>query len=191
MALFEGSVLLCGLIAACAIVGGVFITRVPASATFPKWIAVWLLLSSLICTWDAAFVLLRPWSFDQLAWHPYKEYVQVDHLYGNLQDTFVYSQSLLNIVEVVINLCSLFLLFSRHYRPASVLAMTVCVMTGAKTVLYLTMEVVSGLEATGHNDAVTFAVLYILPNGVWILVPFLCWLSLFKILSVAPGEKCE
>ena len=69
----------------------------------------------------------------------------MDKLYGQLDSDFVWSQSVLNCVEVAINLLALSLLSARRFREASVTALVVCAMTCSKTVLYHTMELSCGL----------------------------------------------
>ena len=53
---------------------------------------------------------------------------------------------------------------------------SVCVL--AKTVLYATVEIVSGFENTKQNNLFDLAFLYILPNGLWIVIPFLVVVTL-------------
>lgn len=52
----------------------------------PLIVKTWLLISSIICTWDASFVLLRPRSMPGGDLHkyfaPYSLYVEIDKLYG-------------------------------------------------------------------------------------------------------------
>ena len=69
----------------------------------------------------------------------------MDKLYGQLDSDFVWSQSVLNCVEVAINLLALSLLSAHRFREASVTALVVCAMTCSKTVLYHTMELSCGL----------------------------------------------
>jgi len=135
------------------------------------WVQIWLAISSLICVWDAFFVLNRPDSFENLIWSPYKDYVKVDKMYGDMKDDFVYSQSIMNLVEVSLNIFALQRLFSGREKEAMIVAIIVSTMTCSKTILYHLMEIVSGFKNTGHNDNATFFLLYLFPNGVWIWIP--------------------
>jgi hypothetical protein len=73
-----------------------------------------MLLAGLICIWDASFVLLRPRTMPggdlHKFWAPYALYIQVDHLYGDLKDTFVFWVAILNLIEVYIFLATVLLL---------------------------------------------------------------------------------
>lgn len=163
---------------------------------FPKWIAAWLLISSMICVWDALFVFNRPASFKNVIWAPYRDYVVVDKLYGDTTDDFVFCQSVMNLVEVFLNICALNLVSNKRERYASVFALVASAMTCAKTVLYFLMEISSDFSHTGHNTRTTFYSLFVLPNGIWILVPFLCCIVLGRSLAEnvdvdASGEKLE
>eukprot|EP00939_MAST-03C_sp_MAST-3C-sp1_P000889 g889.t1 len=164
--------------------------RGSSSPFFPKWLAIWLLISSCICTWDFAFVLYRPLSFEHPLWSPYKDYVKVDKLYANIQDDFVFCQSIMNFVEVCLNVASLCLLLKKRYKAAAVTALVVCTMTCSKTILYHLMELSCNGCNTDQNDWGTFIMLYVLPNGVWIWVPLYACVTLgSQFASEEPAEK--
>lgn len=169
--LVHGCLLLVGLVVVVLCFGATVVKGLPHSPYFPRWISIWLAISSLICVWDAAFVLTRPWSFDQVLWAPYKDYVQVDKLYASMESDFVWSQSVMNLVEVTLNCICLGLLQARQGKTAAVVALVVNSLTCAKTILYFVMEISCGFCNTKHNNPGTFCMLYILPNGVWIWVP--------------------
>ncbi|KAJ5713721.1 uncharacterized protein N7483_010902 [Penicillium malachiteum] len=54
---------------------------------------------------------------------------------------------------------------------ALMVAYTASVMTLSKTILYWLNEFFSDFENIGHNDALTLIVLWIIPNGLWIVFP--------------------
>ncbi|KAJ5818626.1 hypothetical protein N7474_004217 [Penicillium riverlandense] len=54
---------------------------------------------------------------------------------------------------------------------ALLVAYTASIMTVSKTILYWLNEVFSGFENIGHNDAFTLIVMWIIPNGLWIVFP--------------------
>ncbi|KAJ6102194.1 hypothetical protein N7486_004621 [Penicillium sp. IBT 16267x] len=54
---------------------------------------------------------------------------------------------------------------------ALMVAYTASVMTLSKTILYWLNEFFSGFDNIGHNDAFTLIVLWMLPNGLWIVFP--------------------
>ena len=74
----------------------------------PHWVSAWLVTSSIIVVWDASFVLRRPQSFDEPLYLPYRDYVKVDRLYGDLSDAFVWGQAVVNLLEVALNLVALY-----------------------------------------------------------------------------------
>ncbi len=150
---------------------------------FPKWVAVWLFVTSCICTWDSLFVLLRPWSFESPVWGPYQTYITIDKLYGSMDDSFVTAQSWLNVVEVAINLLTLSLLASRASKmPAVITGLVVNSMTASKTVLYFVCEAMSGFKYTKHNELSKLISLYVIPNVIWVIVPVLACVSLGNAL---------
>ena len=58
-------------------------------------------------------------------------------------------------------------------------AFMVSTMTFAKTVLYflLTTSLCGGQHYVSHNDWKTTILLYYFPNGIWIIIPFLCMVA--------------
>ncbi|XP_033742920.1 uncharacterized protein LOC117329212 [Pecten maximus] len=150
----------------------------------PGWILIWFYSTAAICTWDASFIVFRPHSLPggRLAyiWYLYKHYVTVDQRYADLKDDFVFAQSLLNYVEVVLNIIAIIMHYrkSRHTVP---LAFTVTVMTFWKTVLYFLMYLVSDTYRK-NNTMVEHIFLFVIPNGFWIVVPFLVMIKLWGCL---------
>ncbi|KAJ7370259.1 hypothetical protein OS493_033605 [Desmophyllum pertusum] len=111
-------------------------------------------------------------------------YIQADPGYKDLKDAFVVGQSLMNLVEVCLNVITVIMHIGGKAQLTSLLlAFMVNTMTFSKTVLYFLIS--SGL-CGGHNyvslsDWKKLIFLYIIPNGVWIVLPFLC--------MVATGRK--
>ena len=85
----HGSLLLLGIFGVVFILINVFKNGFPKSQYFPKWVSVWLCITTLIVLWDASFVLNRPASFTNMIWYPYRDYVKIDMLYGDMEDAFV------------------------------------------------------------------------------------------------------
>jgi len=142
----------------------------------PGFLLLWLVVSSTIVFWDVFFVLLRPRSMKGgdlfWIWKPYDTYIHVDKLYGKMNDTFVVGQTLMNIVENTINIAAVSLHFKNH--PACLVVGLVGFSTTlGKTLLYSLLDVLCNFCHTGHNDLTTLVFLYILPNGLWIVFPFI------------------
>jgi hypothetical protein len=164
------------------------------SPYFPRWVAVWFVISSFICMWDALYILNRENpavdSRNNIIWAPYKDYVKVDYLYRDDSD-FVWSQSILNLFEISLNLISLYLLSSKKFKQAAAVALVVSAMTSSKTILYHVMEISCHGCNSKQNDWATFLTLYILPNGVWIWVPMYVCIVLGSALSAEDNEAVQ
>jgi len=160
----------------------------------PLWIRVWLFITGVICTWDATFILFRPHSLPggkySLFWKPYSIYVAVDKRYGDLKDPFVYAQSLLNLVEVVMGFIAL-LLHVRNSRHTAAVALSVSLLTFWKTTLYMLQytDLCGGGHYHSHNDAFTNFLYLWLPNGIWMVVPFLSVCRLWGRITRGTSEK--
>ncbi|CAG5117263.1 unnamed protein product [Candidula unifasciata] len=158
------------------------------------WILIWFYITAIICTWDATFIMMRPYSLPggSLAslWYLYKYYVTVDQRYMDTSDAFVFAQSLLNYVEVVFNIITIYMHY-RSSRHTPTLAFTVSVMTMWKTVLYFLMfsELCTGGQYRTGNTFLQELFLVVIPNIIWIVVPLCVMYSLWKQLTPAETRQ--
>ncbi|KAG5941662.1 hypothetical protein E4U53_007382 [Claviceps sorghi] len=138
----------------------------------------WLALSLPLVLWDTAYVLGRPHTMPGgplhwPLWLPYRLYAEVDHVYGPEflagNNGFTAAQSLLNLVETLLYVA--YLAFCRRRPAALLLGFSAAVMTLSKTLLYWSHEYFSNFANVGHNDFSTLLLLWILPNGAWIVGP--------------------
>jgi hypothetical protein len=141
----------------------------------PRWIRIWFLISLPVLVWDVTFVLLRPLSMAggslSSLWIPYRTYITVDLGYGDLDNGFVWAQAIMTAGEIAIALAALVLDRRRRLASATLLVFTVSVLTAAKTVLILLIELVTGGEHVGHNPLSQLVLMYLVPNGLWVVMP--------------------
>ncbi|KAF3769543.1 hypothetical protein M406DRAFT_354047 [Cryphonectria parasitica EP155] len=131
-------------------------------------------------------------------WKPYDLYGNVDHMYGfkqwNLGNGFTAAQAWLNVVESLMYLAYIALWYraggavggvnasagavqarrrvaGRAGALAVVVGLAASVMTVSKTVLYWLNEYFSGFDNIGHNKPWDLILLWIIPNGLWLVVP--------------------
>ncbi|RPA75714.1 hypothetical protein BJ508DRAFT_229931 [Ascobolus immersus RN42] len=165
----------------------------------PPLLKAWMLISSIIVLWDAAYVFLRPYSLPNspsplhYIWYPYKHYAPVDHNYsiaGYLAgDGFPAAQSILNVIESGLNLTYLFLASKAATAPtpaqkrrqevaAVIVGLVGTVMTESKTGLYWLTEICGGWGgAEAELWSLPFGTLFwfwLLPNGFWLTMPAWC-----------------
>ncbi|KAI8638610.1 hypothetical protein BD408DRAFT_422822 [Parasitella parasitica] len=164
----------------------------------PLWIRTWVLFSSLIVIWDFGYCFLRPLSMEggslNFLWKPYNLYAKIDYFYGlpayNSQDGFTGAQALMNVIETLLNFIYLGLLKNENVNvgQANLIGFSAALMTLSKTVLYWLVEPFSGYQHIGHNGMKDLILLWIVPNGLWIVVPSLivCRLGkdIFRRLNV-------
>lgn len=143
----------------------------------PSWVIVWLCITAAIQTYDACYVLLGPLSHagGPLAgfWPGHVFYGSFDHRYAQF-DAFGSAQSWANLVEVIVIVWVL--LHARRWSGL-VVALLVSVATFWKTVIYFLVEASSGMEMTRQSlergDLLGFLAVAVLPNLLWIVIPFL------------------
>ncbi|KAF9010418.1 hypothetical protein BDZ89DRAFT_964397 [Hymenopellis radicata] len=147
----------------------------------PTWISLWFLLTAPVIFWDASYCFMRPRSFEggdlHWIWAPYSIYQNIDLVYGvrawEEMDGFTNAQSLMNIVETFLNLVYLYLAHFTQWPAAPLIGFTSVTLTLAKTVLYWLQEYYCGYCKVGHNTVRDLIQFWIIPNGIWIVVPSL------------------
>ncbi|TFK50422.1 hypothetical protein OE88DRAFT_1631340 [Heliocybe sulcata] len=157
------------------------------------WISLWFLLTVPVIFWDAGYCFMRPWSMKggdlHWIWKPYAIYQDVDYIYGlkALQegDGFPNAQSLLNVVETFFNIAYLYLVHISPSPTAPLVGFASATMTLSKTVLYWLQEYYCSGCSIGHNNPIDLFVYWVIPNGLWLLVPSLIIRRLGKDISEA------
>jgi hypothetical protein len=143
----------------------------------PRWVVMWFGLSTIVVVWDALFVLCRPASFPGGEWaflweFAYTTYLAVDRSYADVTNHTVAALSFVSLLEA----CGVAVMLRANAigrgRIALLLAVVLGSLTGAKTVLFFLIEAFSGFAFIGHNAVVPLMAFYVIPNGLWIGMPF-------------------
>lgn len=113
-------------------------------------------------------------------WKPYAIYQEIDYIYGvktyEEGHGFTNAQSLLNVVETLLNILYLFQAHVVASPAAPLIGFASAVMTLSKTVLYWAQEYYCNGCSVGHNNIYDLVVFWIIPNGLWLIVPsFVIW----------------
>lgn len=98
----------------------------------------------------------------------------------------------MNLVEVFLNYVVLAIHISGKSGLSVLLAFMVSTMTFSKTVLYflVSTSLCNGEHFVNHSDWRKTVLLYIIPNGFWIVIPFFCMVATGSILvhSMESGQ---
>ena len=142
----------------------------------PRWVVLWMTISTLIVLWDALFILLRPLSFPGEAlgfiWEfGYVLYMEVDRAYADQGNTYLHAMAMMSFVEAVVVAAGLYAHKLDRNREAHLLILVASSLTCAKTMLFVLVEFWSGWHSIGHNGFVPLLFVWIIPNGLWIVVP--------------------
>ncbi|ETS80590.1 hypothetical protein PFICI_08119 [Pestalotiopsis fici W106-1] len=159
---------------------------------------LWFAISLPLVIWDSIYVLGRPHTMEGgflhwPLWAPYKLYGETDYVYGwkayNSRNGFTSAQGSLNVIETAMYLAYIYLYFNqgkpvggvlggekrvltgRAAGQAVLIAFSAAVMTLSKTVLYWACEYFSGFDNIGHNSLPDLILLWIIPNGAWLILP--------------------
>ncbi|KAH9964869.1 hypothetical protein BC827DRAFT_1185639 [Russula dissimulans] len=157
------------------------------------WISAWFILTAPVVIWDAFYCLMRPRSMVggdlHWIWEPYGIYQDIDWTYGvkALRDNngFTNAQSVLNLVETAVNVFYVYLAHVAKYPSASVVGFASAVMTLSKTVLYWLQEYHCNYCNVGHNDWKALVIYFIIPNGLWLVIPALIMFKLGKDVTLS------
>lgn len=168
--------------------------------SMPRWATAWAVLGSMVCIWDATYVLTRPRSMAKgdlfHIFFPYAKYITLDPLYGNLQNAFVVAQSWMNLVEIFLTLLAVFLYHLAGRRNLGCLVLLVAsVMTWSKTVLYFVHD---HFERPLHPQKTSIEIaaweylfMFIIPSLVWVVFPFACMYSIARQILNAFNDKTK
>ncbi|EED78523.1 predicted protein, partial [Postia placenta Mad-698-R] len=129
--------------------------------------------------WDSGFLLMRPRSMVggdlHFLWKPYAIYQNVDRNYGvqayEKGHGFPNAQAFLTLVENFMNIGYLWLVHAQGSPAAPLLGFASALMTLSKTALYWLIEYYCGGCSIMHNDLQTLVAYWVLPMGLWLLVP--------------------
>lgn len=157
----------------------------------PKWILAWLLISAVICCFDALFVLNRPESLNggSLFWifWPYENYYRFDTLYAMNTDTFVVIQSWLNIIESSLAVVAVILSISKCNIKKVTGAVLIIVIESFifwKTVIFVWYD--HDFLTDQAKSFVPMSILcYYLPSSVWLILPVVSLVMMGKSLVKA------
>ncbi|KAJ7370260.1 hypothetical protein OS493_033606 [Desmophyllum pertusum] len=139
---------------------------------------------------DATYIILRPRTMKSQGgdlnylYRPYNTYVTVDRRYEDLKDDFVKGVSWMNLAEVALNFFAIAMHIKNKAGLAVLLAFMVSAMTLAKTVLYFLVStpLCSLQHFVNYSDLTRLIFLYIIPNGIWIVVPLLCMVATGRMM---------
>ncbi len=132
-----------------------------------KLISAWLFLSSFVVAWDIGYILMRPRSFLggdlHWLWSPYSLYMNIDYVYGlpswDAKDGFPAAQTLMNVLESILNLFYVYLVHVRatpsSRAVAPIYGLITVTMTLSKTILYV-LNVSSPPHYGREADPLTF-----------------------------------
>ena len=153
----------------------------------------WLFFSTLVVVWDASFLLLRPASMPDgplgMGWaFAYRIYLAIDHSYADLANTTAEALAVMSVLEACGVFVALWADQGGRGRLAHLLAMVVVSLTSAKTMLFILIEGMHGWSYIDHNEWLPLLFGYVIPNGLWIVMPAFVAIHLGRTIGAALGE---
>ncbi|KAI6184014.1 hypothetical protein M3Y97_00550700 [Aphelenchoides bicaudatus] len=151
----------------------------------PVWIEIWLIASTVICTLDVTYTMLRPHTLRNI-------YSDVDIRYGTTSDLTSMATGRLMIIELVMNILAIFMDRARS-RHTLLTVFSTTLMVFWKTAVYLCLYV---FPAEGNPDYIApgasclkvFLIFWV-PNLFWMFVPFTVLVSLWNRLALPESDR--
>lgn len=155
---------------------------------WPRALRIWFWIQILVLTFDASFVLGRPYTFADgpLGWmYPaFQLYATIDTVYGDMTNPFGYAMSTCCLIENLLLSIAMFKLYPNDKRTQSTtitrqymqysdyLSLGVVCMQISKTFFYFLNDGYSGFAHVKHNTWGQLIPMFIIPNGIWFVGPF-------------------
>ncbi|PIC30886.1 hypothetical protein B9Z55_021979 [Caenorhabditis nigoni] len=169
------------------------------SPVLPPWVATWLLVSGVICLIDVIYTMFRPYTnapdgfVSNTLFYGWKLYSSVDIRYADTKDVVTCSTGRVMLIEIVMNFVAVYLAIKRS-RHALLVAFTTSAFVFWKTFWYLVMYIVppAGTPSffTDNYGYLGITLIFWIPNGVWVVMPFLAMCALWNRLAL-PVEYQE
>ena len=97
--------------------------------------------------------------------------MEVDRAYADQGNTYLHALATMSIVEAMLVSWDLFAHRVNKNHAAHLLILVAASLTCAKTMLFVLVEAWSGWHSIGHNEFMPLLFVWIIPNGLWIVVP--------------------
>ncbi|KHN80330.1 hypothetical protein Tcan_06506 [Toxocara canis] len=111
---------------------------------FPLWIEIWLSVSTILCTLDVVYTMLRPITLrgGQLGtlYELWNVYSDVDLRYADKNDVVTMATGRVMIIEIIMNIAAL-IMARRDSRHAVLTAFTSSAFVFWKTLIYMVMYI--------------------------------------------------
>uniref|UniRef100_A0A7I4Y7N1 Transmembrane protein n=1 Tax=Haemonchus contortus TaxID=6289 RepID=A0A7I4Y7N1_HAECO len=167
----------------------------PLTRILPLWIEVWLVMSAVICFLDVMFTMLRPHTtegFLSSLYLPWNLYASVDVRYADEKDVVTCGTGRVMLIEIVMNLIAV-VMSRRLSRHALLTAFTTSAFVFWKTFWFLTLYVLPPAGSRSYfNDNSTYLdilLIFWIPNGFWVVMPFLVMKSLWNKLALPVNQQ--
>ncbi|CAI2345220.1 unnamed protein product [Caenorhabditis sp. 36 PRJEB53466] len=164
-------------------------------SVLPGWVTLWLLISGLVCTYDVAYTMNRPFTNDPASakagflFGGWALYSSVDRHYLTTNDILTCSTGRVMLLECMLNFIAIGLAIARS-RHGLLLAFTSNVMVLWKTILFFSIflgQPEGHLPPMNPNKFIwsKFMIFWI-PNGVWVIMPTLVLFAIWNKLALPP-----
>eukprot|EP00461_Guttulinopsis_vulgaris_P002034 UN02035 len=153
---------------------------------WPTFIRVWFWIQLCLLSFDASFVLTRPWSFKDgplgMLYPAFQQYAAIDKVYADPSLSIGWAMSTCVLIENV--LIGYALLFAypadrrkskhvtrKYMQKADFVLFASIFMQLSKTFFYFLNTVYDNFSHVSHNPASDLILMYVLPNLIWFVVP--------------------
>lgn len=155
---------------------------------WPLLLRIWFSIQLLVLTFDASFVLSRPYSFVDGPlgkFYPvFQQYAKIDKVYSDITNPFGWAMSTLVVLENVLLFYAFLIVYKKDCKKnlnttksfmQSSDYITLCGLCAQfnKTLFYLITDAYGGFAHVAHNTTVDLVTMFIIPNGIWVITPLI------------------
>uniref|UniRef100_A0A914Y8J3 EXPERA domain-containing protein n=1 Tax=Panagrolaimus superbus TaxID=310955 RepID=A0A914Y8J3_9BILA len=159
----------------------------------PLWVEIWLGISAMLCTLDVIYTMLRPLTNRggplECVYELWNWYADVDLRYATANDLVTMATGRVMIIEIVMNLVSMFMNRSGS-KHTLITAFTTNAFVFWKTVVYMALYIspADGNPSYINPTATTYDIIvyFWIPDGIWLLMPLIVLIRLWSELLVYP-----
>ncbi|TKR89578.1 hypothetical protein L596_013658 [Steinernema carpocapsae] len=156
----------------------------------PLWIEIWLIVSTILCTLDVIYTMLRPWTTRggslENVYYFWNIYSDVDLRYADAKDLVTMATGRIMIVELVMNIVAI-LMDRRGSRHTVLTAFTSSAFVFWKTLLYMVLYIrqPEGTPTYLAEDASYMRIFWVfwVADGFWLVLPFAVMVALWNQLA--------
>ncbi|GMT13923.1 hypothetical protein PFISCL1PPCAC_5220 [Pristionchus fissidentatus] len=171
----------------------------PQGSLLPKWVVIWLVVSTVLCVMDVFYTMMRPMTNRgggvlATLYEPWNIYADVDYRYADKADLVTMATGRVMTIEIVMNIAAIFM-NNRQSRHTVLTVFTSSAFVFWKTVWYMVLYIrqPEGTPEFINPEASLLRqiIVFWIADGVWVIAPLLVMIALWDRLAKNDYSECH